>query len=31
MTAAFCGLFSARTGIPRNCIYIQFEDVAAAS
>jgi len=31
MTAAFCDLISASTGIPRNCIYIQFEDVAAAS
>ena len=31
MTAAFCDLVSARTGIPTNRIYIQFEDVAAAS
>jgi len=31
MTAAFGDLISARTGIPTNRIYIQFEDVAAAS
>ena len=31
MTAAFCDLISARTGVPSNRIYIQFEDVQAAS
>jgi len=31
MSAAFCDLISARTGIPANRIYIQFEDVAAGS
>lgn len=31
MTAAFCDLISARTGIPTNRIYIQFEDVQASS
>ena len=30
MSAAFCELISARTGIPTNRIYIQFEDVPAA-
>ena len=31
MSAAFCELISARTGIPADRIYIQFEDVAAGS
>lgn len=30
MTAAFCDLISARTGIPANRIYIGFEDVPAS-
>ena len=30
MSAAFCELISARTGIPANRIYIQFEDVPAS-
>jgi len=31
MRAAFCNLISSRLGIPASCIYIQFEDVEAAS
>lgn len=31
MSAAFCELISARTGLPADRIYIQFEDVQAGS
>jgi phenylpyruvate tautomerase len=31
MTAAFCELISARTGIPADRIYVAFDDVKAAS
>lgn len=31
MTATFCQLISARTGIPANRIYVAFEDVKANS
>ncbi|MDC2993729.1 phenylpyruvate tautomerase MIF-related protein [bacterium] len=30
MTAAFCELIQARTGIPANRVYIGFEDVQAS-
>ena len=30
MTAAFCDLISARTGVPANRIYIGFDDVPAS-